>query len=200
MTNCETCRLPRTGCICAHFPQIDIPIRILVVRHRNEAHSQSNTGALVHHILKNSAIVPFGEPDSPLDLATLYPDDVSPAVLLPIAGSRPLTREAFTPIEKSCLIVLDGTWRKARRMSRRIPGLRSLPFYSLPPAPTQDWHLRRPPSPDALSTIEAVASAVEILGQPEAASELRIAQEFFMKTIRRFWGRHPTPEAMGRSS
>jgi len=64
------------------------------------------------------------------------------------------------------LIVLDGTWHHAKTLFREIRALHSLPQYRLAPTSPSHYRIRRAPSGTALSTIEAVATALQMI-EPE---------------------------------
>jgi DTW domain-containing protein YfiP len=69
------------------------------------------------------------------------------------------------------LVVLDGTWSQARRMFRKLSAVRGLPILRLPegaPAP----RMRQAPSPDRVSTIEAIARALRLLEGDTVAAPL----------------------------
>jgi DTW domain-containing protein YfiP len=168
-------------------------VRFVIVRHRYEKHRQSNTGAVAHRVLENSELVGFGDRGESVDLESLCDNNRDNFVLFPIEGASPLERAMLPDPEQTSIIVLDSSWRQARRMSRRIAGLRTLPFLSLPPAEVPDWQLRRASGPATQTTIEAIATAVEILGHSAAAGELRAAHELFAKSIRERWARYPNP-------
>ena len=68
------------------------------------------------------------------------------------------------------LVVLDGSWAQARRMLQRIPPLRTMPRLSLPVRDAE--RLRRPTVAGGMSTLEAIAAALELLGDAEAARAL----------------------------
>ena len=61
------------------------------------------------------------------------------------------------------LIVPDGTWRKARQVVRANPVLDTLPRLSLPPGEPSEYKVRKATEPAAVSTIEAIVRALEIL-------------------------------------
>jgi DTW domain-containing protein YfiP len=69
------------------------------------------------------------------------------------------------------LIVPDGSWTQARRMTQRLPALRTLPRLALP-APPPGLRLRRPHVTGGMSTLEAVAGAFEAVGAPHDAARL----------------------------
>jgi DTW domain-containing protein YfiP len=87
-------------------------------------------------------------------------------LLFPASGA-PTSDPALPRPER--VVVLDGTWRQVRRMLRSLPALQRLPRLSVS-ARTGWARLRAAPSPDFLSTLEAIAGAVALLeGEPAAA-------------------------------
>ncbi len=150
MTTCQRCLYQR--CLCAEVPTIATRTRVVIVRHHREVHRSSNTGRLAHLALPNSVIVDHGGGDPtqlpPLDGAwLLYPE-----------GDRRI------PVEPpKQLVVLDATWSQARRMFRKLAALRGLPILQLADRPMATARLRNAPAPGMLSTIEAIARALEQL-------------------------------------
>ena len=61
------------------------------------------------------------------------------------------------------MIVPDGTWRKARKLLHLNPGLASLPRATLPEGLVSRYRLRKAPTPGALSTLEAIVTALNLL-------------------------------------
>ena len=61
------------------------------------------------------------------------------------------------------LVVPDGTWRKARKLLHLNPLLAQLPRVTLPEGAVSRYRLRKAPGPGALSTLEAIVQALEIL-------------------------------------
>jgi DTW domain-containing protein YfiP len=70
------------------------------------------------------------------------------------------------------LVVLDATWSQARRMFRKLAGLRGLPLLRLPDAPMPAARLRASPAPGHVSTIEAIARALRLVEGEAAAAPL----------------------------
>lgn len=58
------------------------------------------------------------------------------------------------------LIVLDGTWRKSRKMLYLNPLLQQLPRLSLRGMPASHYLIRKAHGPDQLSTLEATCAAL----------------------------------------
>ena len=70
------------------------------------------------------------------------------------------------------LVVPDGTWQQAARMTRKVPWLAALPTVTLPPGPASRYRLRTEPKPQGLATLEAIAWALGLLEGPEVQQEL----------------------------
>ena len=66
------------------------------------------------------------------------------------------------------LIVLDGTWRKSRKMLFQSPPQQKLPRLSLRGLPPLNYRIRKAGHPDQLSTLEATCAALpQLEGQAE---------------------------------
>jgi DTW domain-containing protein YfiP len=70
------------------------------------------------------------------------------------------------------LIVLDGTWSKAKRMYIENPWLHDLPHYKLLVAsPSLYGAVRKEPKPECISTLESIVYALKVL-EPDIADGL----------------------------
>lgn len=58
------------------------------------------------------------------------------------------------------LVVLDGTWRKSRKMLYLNPMLQGLPRFALQAAAPSQYRIRKAHLPDQLSTLEATCHAL----------------------------------------
>jgi DTW domain-containing protein len=89
----------------------------------------------------------------------------------------------------STIVVLDGTWRQARSMFQRIPGLSALPSVRLDDATPTGERLRRSAREGERSTLEAIADAIALLEGEEAAAPLRrLHARFVEAAITARWG------------
>lgn len=94
--------------------------------------------------------------------AVLFPDRES-------AGDRVAARSgaAMDPKALEGLVVLDGTWSKAKTLWWRNPWLTKLNRMTLKPAkPSIYGHLRAEPRREYVSTLESVAAALTLCGEP----------------------------------
>jgi len=161
---CERCLLQRRVCLCADVPTVVTTTRVVIVRHHLERWRSSNSGRLAHLALPNSEIVDHGGAGGlavlpPLDGAWLVFPEGAPALAPPVPAPR-------------AIIVLDATWSQARRMFRKLAGLRGLPILRLPDAPMPAARLRESPAPGRVSTIEAIAGALRLIEGEAAAAPL----------------------------
>ncbi|WNG47633.1 DTW domain-containing protein [Archangium minus] len=162
---CDRCNLPQHLCLCAELPRVETRTRILLLQHVVETWKKSNTGRLAALALANSQLLTYGAQDESLDTALL--SEPGTWLLYPDGPTSP----PDAPAPKQ-LVVLDASWSQARRMTQRIPALRTLPRLVLPPPSPGMLRLREPTHPSGMSTLDAIARAVAMLEGPEAAAPL----------------------------
>lgn len=93
--------------------------------------------------------------------AVLFPERVAPADRVSQRGST------FEPSQLEGIVVLDGTWSKAKTLWWRNPWLNKLGRMSLTPKqPSIYGRLRAEPRRSYISTLEAAAAALTLCGEP----------------------------------
>lgn len=153
---CPRCQRPLSHCLCASIPSLVSSTKILILQHPSEA----------AHALNTARLVALGLASAELRIGETFGDIRSNAfedcLLFPGEGAVPLTDLAKQdkPLR---LIVPDGTWRKARKLLHLNPSLADLPRVALPQGHTSRYRLRKAPMPGALSTLEAIVVALNIL-------------------------------------
>lgn len=169
---CPRCFLRDELCLCSELTRIRSSIQIVIVRHFREEHLTSNTGRLAALMLSNVCIVPYGRSER-FDEAPLRGDDTW--LLFPDAKS------AAPRGRPQRLVLLDATFRQARRMYRKISGLRLLPQCALDSPDQRAPGRRISARHDGLSTIEAIATALAQFESPELAAPLMAAHAEFVR-------------------
>ncbi|MBL8993764.1 MAG: DTW domain-containing protein, partial [Spirochaetia bacterium] len=91
----------------------------------------------------------------------LYPGTPDAPALNLSEGKAPELPEG----REMLIVLIDGTWRQARKILHDSPNLRALPRLAFTPTRPSRFLFKRQPKPECLSTIEAV---YEILGALEA--------------------------------
>ncbi|TSD75881.1 DTW domain-containing protein [Pseudomonas sp. KBS0710] len=166
---CPRCLRPVTHCLCALIPSLDSRTRILLLQHPSEVNHALNTARLAALGLNNAQLV-VGEVFD--NLATLLsPPGYKARLLFPADDARPL--HAYTPDDHPLLLVVpDGTWRKARKLLHLNPLLAALPRVTLEGDSVSRYRLRKAPGPGALSTVEAIVQALQVLEAPASFDAL----------------------------
>ena len=163
--HCLRCCRPLDRCLCALIPQLPSRTRLLILQHPSEVRHALNTARLAALGLSNAELR-VGERFEDLP-ALLAQPGYRACLLFPGEEAQPLAQFAAQLDELPALLVVpDGTWRKARKLLHCNPLLAALPRVTLAPGLQSRYRLRKAPMPGALSTIEAVVCALDILESP----------------------------------
>ena len=178
---CTTCMRPQSACICRWITPVASAaqmVEVLILQHPLELRNAKGSARLLHLSLPRSRML-TGEvfdaqdlPASPFEPAVaankprynilLYPPapDGPQHKELGLPASPTLTPELLQDPSQLRLIVLDGTWRKSRKMLYLNPLLQQLPRLSLQGLPASKYLIRKAHQPDQLSTLEATCAAL----------------------------------------
>ena len=166
---CPRCLRPSTHCLCPLIPQLDSRTRVLLLQHPSEVNHALNTARLAALGLMNAQLV-VGEVFEELP-ALLNVPGYRTQLLFPAEDAQPL--QAYTPSDEPLLLVVpDGTWRKARKLLHLNPLLAALPRVTLAEGAVSRYRLRKAPGPGALSTVEAIVQALQVLEAPASFEPL----------------------------
>jgi DTW domain-containing protein len=95
----------------------------------------------------------------PKQAVLLYPENTNSDVP-GLAKPSALDLNALQNPSQLRLVVLDGTWRKSRKMLYLNPLLQQLPCLALVGMPASRYRIRTAHKPDQLSTLEATCAAL----------------------------------------
>ena len=166
---CPRCLRPQSHCLCALIPSLDSRTRVLLLQHPSEVNHALNTARLAALGLTNAELI-VGEVFEDLP-SLLNRPGYQARLLFPADDAQPL--QAYAENEQPLLLVVpDGTWRKARKLLHLNPLLAALPRVTLGQVPESRYRLRKAPGPDALSTLEAITHALQILETPQSFAPL----------------------------
>jgi DTW domain-containing protein YfiP len=148
--------------------------------HPEESKRAIATGRMAHLTLRNSWLFEGVDFTQHREVGEILTDPAHSPLLLypkracPELGALPLTerRALFAPGRVPVLVVLDGTWRQARKMHHVSGNLARLPAVQIdPPAPSA-FLVRKQPRRICYSTIESIALALELFQLGESSPEL----------------------------
>jgi len=155
---CLGCFRPLRDCYCAAIPSIDNQTEVLILQHRRERFHPFNTARMVHKALRNSSLLVDHTPG----LAARFAPRPGAGLLYP-GPSAELLENLPLDQRPEQLVVIDGTWHHAKTLVRDIPALHDLPRYQIAPTEPSRYRIRREPSAQLLSTVEATVAALRAL-------------------------------------
>lgn len=150
---CPNCGVHRRICVCDQCrPVLGAP-ELWVLQHPAEQGHSKGTLRVAQCCLPDlHVLIGVGGADFDALRDTLGKADA--ALLFPGMHSQPV--EPSLPQVKRQWILLDATWRKARKMLLTTPWLAELPRFGFSNPPTSGYRIRKGPSADSLSTLEAI--------------------------------------------
>ncbi|MFT5444598.1 MAG: DTW domain-containing protein YfiP [Myxococcota bacterium] len=161
---CHSCFRPRALCYCALLQPVDNQTPLLIVQHPHERFHPFGTARIAERCLKDVRIeVDYDrvlrdgsrELQLPQGAALLFPGPEARDLASIPPESRP-----------QALVVLDGTWHQARSLYRDIPTLHDLPKVMFNPDQPSQYRIRKEPSLECVSTIEAIVHSLKAI-EPE---------------------------------
>ncbi|EGU39383.1 hypothetical protein VII00023_05127 [Vibrio ichthyoenteri ATCC 700023] len=164
---CSQCGKSLKACICQWIHSLASNVELIILQHPSEAKRPMGTARILTLSLSNShyfAGENFTEHDELNQL--LREPNVRHFVLYPGEGSIEAQAEIERSDSKVRVILLDGTWKKAFKMWQLSVNLHSLPLLRLPTELKGNYRIRKAPSDNALSTVEAGYYILSIL-QPQ---------------------------------
>jgi DTW domain-containing protein YfiP len=162
---------------------------VLILQHPMEVRAAKGTARLLHLCLPQSAIA-VGEAFDPDALrAMLYAGGRMPVLLYPPTDSAAGRYAPESQPSRVRLVVLDGTWRKSRKMLHLNPLLLSLPRLSLDDVPPSAYRIRKAHAEHQLSTLEAAALAIAALDPNAGVGPLLDGFDAFIDQQAAFAGR-----------
>lgn len=175
---CQQCQRPEKACICAFTVNITNRVHVIVLQHPTEVKQSKGTVSLLQQSLSNCQVIVgenFHDNEQLTKLLSTYGKDI--ALLYP---SEQATVVDFTAIDNNldivepsdidtikCIIILDGTWKKAYRMFMLNAFLGDIKHLTLPTGITSLYGIRKTKKNDALSSLEACCHTLARLENDE---------------------------------
>lgn len=193
---CTTCLRPQRTCICLWITPTEHEVEVLFLQHPLEIDNAKGSARLLHLSLPHSQILTgeiFAEDELRELLYAPFPyqtgktqnnKTIQPLLLYPdtsedgnIATPPIFTQAANNSATQYRLVVLDGTWRKSRKMLYLNPLLQQLPRLPLSDPPASHYRIRKAHKPNQLSSYEATCYALMQL-ENETAKYLPLLAAF----------------------
>ncbi|MBT9501276.1 MAG: DTW domain-containing protein [Burkholderiaceae bacterium] len=177
---CPQCLRPERACVCGLAQVVEHQVEVLILQHPLEQFQAKGTARLAQLCLPGS-VLQVGEvherpanPRGKYELL-LYPDT---ALGQGLATTMPMDETRLQPASGLRLCVIDGTWRKSLKMLHLNPWLQALPRLALQAGPPSQYRIRRAHAEHQLSTLEAIALALQQLEGREITALWPVMQGF----------------------
>ncbi|SEI07068.1 conserved hypothetical protein [Rheinheimera pacifica] len=176
---CEQCLLPASDCICASKPGVSSNSAFCFIMYTGECYKPSNTGRIIADVIadNHAFIWDRTKPDAAM-LALLADARYAPIVVFPQQYAE-AERCINSPLELSAVqngkiplfIMLDGTWREAKKMFKS-PYLANLPVLGIQPQQGSSYQLREAAHLHQLCTAEVAIEVLKLANDTAAAIAL----------------------------
>ena len=179
--------------MCALVQPVHSDVQVLILQHPMEVHEAKGTARALHLCLGAQSRLevgeafdavqltqwlhgPWGSGDASRQALLLYPP--TPDLPTPPVQDAVLTAHAVR------LVIIDGTWRKSRKLLYANPGLQALPRMALTDTAPAAYTIRKAQRDGQLSTMEAATLALQSLEQwPADATSLQTLQQAFSRLM-----------------
>jgi DTW domain-containing protein YfiP len=175
VVRCDHCLLPQADCICFAKPTPCAKSAFLFLMYTGECFKPTNTGRLVADVaMDNHAFVWDRTQPDPALLALLSDPAYQPIVIFPTQYASPercITETADTG-KIPLFILLDGTWREAKKMFSKSPYLDKFPVLGIQPEQASSYQLREAAHLHQLCTAEVAIEVLKVAKDTAAANAL----------------------------
>ena len=175
---CPDCVLVKTFCVCEKLKNLSCQLpgyRVVVLMNQREQYRASNTAKVIERVVSGGQIFIDGLEDDWnqfQDLLknysgrtfVLFPSDSS------VEYSELTSREDRSVEEEGLIVVVDGTWRQARRLNKKIP--QEIPRVKITPLTLSKFLCRRQTRVDRVCTAEALSLLFLDMGFEDASRKI----------------------------
>lgn len=163
---CTRCLRPVSVCYCAALPRIETSTKIVILQHPRERFMPIGTARMASLCLpQTTLLVGMRWGENPALAPRLVDPERPPILLYPGPDAKDILKEP--PAGPVTLVVVDGTWSQARTVIRDNPILQALPRYAFTAPEPTIYRIRKEPSDEYCSTIEALMHVLGALeGEP----------------------------------
>ncbi|GHE86870.1 tRNA-uridine aminocarboxypropyltransferase [Thalassotalea profundi] len=182
---CENCRLASAHCICQWRHQCHSGVGFLLLMYDAEVLKPSNTGRLIADIIPECFAFIWSRTEvDPSLLSILNDSQWQPFVVFPqdyATESQQITNcvPTLPNNKKPLFIMLDGSWREAKKMFRKSPYLNQFPVLSIDlnhlaiEDKNSQYQIRKAINPNQLATAEVASHILNLAGENQNAEILK---------------------------
>ncbi|MVX63279.1 DTW domain-containing protein [Clostridium chromiireducens] len=185
--SCNKCGLPKINCVCNIVPEVKTKAKIWILSTEKEFYRPSNTARILKLVNPESTeIILWERTISPTELIKNIEDELYDVYLVFPEENKNIQNENFecrisnrTP----AFIILDGTWKEAKKILRKSDYIKDIPKISLNPNYKSEYTLRRGIEDGNLCTIEAAIEVLKLTNDLESAKIIKEAFHLFLSSF-----------------
>jgi len=160
---CNVCQRPQVSCICHLVNTTNNDIDVVILQHPSEVKQTKGTVTLLKQSLTSCQVFVgenFTEHVELRQMVDKYKNEI--ALLYPSEQAVDISKSQFVENIR-CIILLDGTWKKAYRLYMMNPWLHELTHITLPDDIKGQYQIRSTKKKGALSSLEACCYTLALL-------------------------------------
>ncbi len=179
---CQQCDFLKSRCLCDVIQTIPNHTHLIILQHPTETKHPLNTVRILMKTFKNISLFIGEDFSNDLKINTLLSDDKNRCVLLYPGQNHQIdiSQEKNSTRPITHLFLIDGTWRKSKRIFLTSKNLQQMPTFSLQPTELSQYRIRKTPTQESLSTLEATVMALSYI---ESSLDTQSAVGAFKKMI-----------------
>lgn len=161
---CSGCSRPVSVCLCEHFVSLQAPCNVLILQHPSEQKQALATVPILQKCVENLQVL-VGEVFDYDAVRAFIGEPEHCRLLFPAEDAESWSVLQTSSFDQSihCLIILDGTWRKAKRIWHMTPWLQTLPCVCLTDVAKSEYQIRSSTIEGGVSTLESLVHACNYL-------------------------------------
>jgi DTW domain-containing protein YfiP len=153
---CSKCQRSIVTCYCSALNPKRTKHHYIILQHSSEVNHPLGTALMSHRNLENSTLL-VGEKFDDNKVFLELMNQRESYLLYPFEAAKDI-HEIKNHLSKKPVnfIILDGTWKKARKIFHLSQKLKELPLIKINPESTSKYKIRKQPKESGLSTIEII--------------------------------------------
>lgn len=163
---CNVCQRPQVSCICHLIHPTKNDIHVVILQHPSEVKQSKGTVTLLSQSLSSCQVIIAEDVSQHQEfLAVLAQYQGHIALLYPSEKAEMIVKNSEVKADEiiKCIILLDGTWKKAFRIYMINEVLHHLPHRILPENIHGQYQIRKTKKQGALSSLEACCYGLALM-------------------------------------
>jgi DTW domain-containing protein YfiP len=181
---CSSCSYPSDNCLCTDIIPVLNTTKIIVLQHPDEVDNKKNTVQLAKLACQDCDVYVGEQPEDFSELIKQLNFSAT-ALLFPSEDALNIDQIPNQSPTIENIIILDGTWRKAKKIYHLNPWLLSIQHLCFTLAEKSQYGIRASTIEHSLSSIETIAYTLEKLDAIPANHLLSLLNAFKVQFTKR---------------